>query len=117
MWNHFNYVKDCLFLNTESFDMSSYTVKLNTAASEQAFLEFLENHADIEAVPNILLPNDSSVFDTNGEFQRINLATEGLPISSDYLEWRLKQSMDSVRISKEDFLAGIEKRKVELLKK
>ena len=92
--------------------MSSYTVTLTNAASEQAFLKFLETHAEIK-----VFANDSTVFDDNGNFQRINLAADGLPVSSEYLAWRLNQSMESMTLSKEDFLAGLEKRKASLVNK
>ncbi|MBY0434002.1 MAG: hypothetical protein K2U26_07830 [Cyclobacteriaceae bacterium] len=92
--------------------MSSYTVTLTNAASEQAFLEFLETHTGVKAVAN-----DPSVFDANGNFQRVNLASDGLPISPEYLAWRLNQSMESGSISKEDFLIELEKRKSSLVKK
>lgn len=92
--------------------MSSYTVTLTNTASEQAFLKFLETHAEIKA-----FAHDPSVFDSDGNFQRINLAADGLPISPEYLAWRLNQSMKSESDSQEDFLATLEKRKASLVKK
>jgi hypothetical protein len=98
--------------NIKSTVMSSFTITLHTPESEQAFLEFVESHLDIE-----VFPNEPSLLDANGKFQRINLAADGLPVSPEYLAWRLERSMDSVKISKEDFLVGVEKRKEEFLKK
>lgn len=92
--------------------MSSYTINLTNAVSERAFLEFLKNHADIKA-----FANDSTVLGEGGNFQRVNLAAEGLPVSPEYLAWRLNQSMESLSISKEDFLAGLEKRKTAPMRK
>lgn len=90
--------------------MSSYIVYLGTAQSEQAFREFLETHEGIEAVA-LKAHAPQTERNSLGEFQRINLADDGAPITPEYLTWRLEQSMTSERISKEDFLADIEKHK------
>lgn len=98
-------------------DVNSYTIHLSTPASEEAFLNFVANHADVEVVPNGASAN-TAFRDTTGNFQRISLAAEGgSPISSEYLEWRLNQSINSPSLSKEEFLTSVEKRKTELLKK
>jgi hypothetical protein len=90
---------------------SSYIIHLDSDESERAFLEFLKSHTNIEVTPSRLVSKENSMVDDHGHFKRISLATEGSPISPEYLAWRLERSMSSPSISKDEFLAGVDKRK------
>ena len=94
--------------------MSTYTLTIASPESEKDFSEFLSTHADTKATLTEATQYDPNMYDEEGNFQWISLAAPGLPVTDEYMAWRIEQSRASPKISKEEFLTRLRQRTNEL---
>ncbi|TAF76338.1 MAG: hypothetical protein EAZ53_03515 [Bacteroidetes bacterium] len=80
--------------------MPVYTVSITDPKSEKDFVDFLNSHTDIEAKENKAIEYDPNMYDKDGNFQRMNLAGPGLPVTDEYMAWRIEQSRNSLLAGK-----------------
>lgn len=95
--------------------MPVYTVSITDPKSEKDFVDFLNSHTDIEAKENKAIEYDPNMYDKDGNFQRMNLAGPGLPVTDEYMAWRIEQSRNSPGISWDEAKIQLKKRRENLL--
>ncbi|MDX2195517.1 MAG: hypothetical protein NW207_03780 [Cytophagales bacterium] len=76
--------------------MATYTVVISTPESEKDFADFLSTHTDVEATPTEPIQYDPNIYDAEGNFKWISLATPGLPVPDEYMAWRIEQAQKSL---------------------
>ena len=80
--------------------MSTYTLTIASPESEKDFSEFLSTHADTKATLTEATQYDPNMYDEEGNFQWISLAAPGLPVTDEYMAWRIEQSLQSLKEGK-----------------
>lgn len=80
--------------------MAVYTVSITNPKSEKDFTDFLNSHSDIKATQSEAIQYDPNMYDEHGNFQRMNLAGPGLPVTDEYMAWRHEQSLKSLKEGK-----------------
>lgn len=93
--------------------MATYTVSISNAESEKDFTDFLNTHKDIKASQTEAIEYDPKMYDKDGNFQRMDLSGPGLPVTDEYMAWRIEQSSKSPKISQEEFINRINERRKE----